>query len=554
MEPYGSSGPLSFPYDSIAVGSDAQGGLPEFLRRRQAPYAQPATMGPMTRQAYELAGPGAPYTPGPMNISAPLAPFPSSGGGGGGGGGGSSGGGLGGIGAGLLAALAQNPQGASGLLNSVRDVFRGGGDPTQGLANLGSLQSLSSTAGVGGIGQPGLLSAGTLGGSGPMGAAQAFDLLASGGGSLSGLAGIAPGFGSSTGLGAAATGSVADAAAGQSLSSMLGPSGSIASQAGGMGGALQAGAGTAGAAGALGGGGLLSALSPSAVAAGAYPGGLTSGAIQSSLLANTPAPAPFAGSGAGALGTAAGVAGLVGGGLLAYHGISSGREGQAALGGAIAGVGAGSLAGLSGLAALGPVGLVAAGVAALGASMVNTKEFGDVALRNYWSGVDQGRNIGESDPTELAQGFINFYRTNKNEFPGQAVYGRTGNEDFMFDLTQEVNRAVTNGLVPRDATPGTIYEQAIKPWLAEMGPGPQDEKARAVQDFMMTDLINSFMQGKPISNAQIKNDSKFRIVSERPVYAGGSRPTDGPIADGTASIPTPPDYAQMQGLLGGYYA
>ena len=268
--------------------------------------------------------------------------------------------------------------------------------------------------------------------------------------------------------------------------------------------------------------------------------GLAPGAIEAGLLANTAGiPASIAGGisgaggatgaagatgagagGLGALGTLAAGAGVLGGGLAAYEGIRTGNEGMAALGGAAAGAGAGALAGLSGLAALGPIGLAAAGVAALGASLVNTKEFGDVALRNYWSGIDSGRNIGESDPTELAQGFINFYRTNKNEFPGQAVYGRTGNEEFMFDMTQKVNEAVQTGAVPPNATPGQIYETAIKPWLAGMGPGPQDEKARAVQDFMMTDLINSFMQGKPISNAQVKGDTKFRIVSQAPVYAG----------------------------------
>jgi len=202
--------------------------------------------------------------------------------------------------------------------------------------------------------------------------------------------------------------------------------------------------------------------------------------------------------------------------------------------------------GLSGLAALGPVGLAGAGVAALAASMVNTREFGDVALRNYWGGVDSGRNIGESDPTELAQGFINFYRTNKNDFAPQSVYGRTGQEDFLYDMTQKINSAVNDGTAPKDATPGQLYSSVVEPWMQTMGAGPQDERAKAIQDFMMTDLINSYQQGKPISNAQVKNDSKFRIVSERPVYAGRAN---------AALTPTPEmdlsqfDPAMLQGLL-----
>jgi hypothetical protein len=232
--------------------------------------------------------------------------------------------------------------------------------------------------------------------------------------------------------------------------------------------------------------------------------------------------------GATAAGTAAAAAAALIGAHQAYQGISKGREGQAAAGGALAGAGGAYLAGASGLggagltslAGFGPIGLAAAAIAAIGASLVNTKEYGDVALRNYWNAVDAGRGIGQTDPNELAQGFINFYRTNKNEFAGQAKYGRTGNEDFVYDMTQVINNAVKDGKVGKDVDAATMYKEVVQPWLNTMGEGPKNEEARAIQDFMMTDLINSFMQGKPISNAQVKGDKKFKIVSEKPVYAG----------------------------------
>ena len=232
--------------------------------------------------------------------------------------------------------------------------------------------------------------------------------------------------------------------------------------------------------------------------------------------------------GATAAGTAAAAAAALIGAHQAYQGISKGREGQAAAGGALAGAGGAYLAGASGLggagltslAGFGPIGLAAAAIAAIGASLVNTKEYGDVALRNYWNAVDAGRGIGQTDPNELAQGFINFYRTNKNEFAGQAKYGRTGNEDFVYDMTQVINNAVKDGKVNKDVDAATMYKEVVQPWLNSMGEGPKDEKARSIQDFMMTDLINNFMQGKNISNAQVKGDKKYKIVSERPVYAG----------------------------------
>jgi hypothetical protein len=216
-----------------------------------------------------------------------------------------------------------------------------------------------------------------------------------------------------------------------------------------------------------------------------------------------------------------------------YEGIRKGNEVQSALGafGATSGLaglgllGASAPAALGGasmatLAGFGPVGLAAAAIAAIGASLVNTKEYGDKALSNYWKAVDQGRGFGAAPPEELAQGFINFYRTNKNEFPGQAKYGRTGNEDFVYDMTQVINDAVKSGKVDKNVDPATMYQKVVQPWLNSMGSGPQNEDARRIQDFMMTDMIHNFMAGAPVSNAQVKGDKNYKIVSERPVYAG----------------------------------
>lgn len=262
----------------------------------------------------------------------------------------------------------------------------------------------------------------------------------------------------------------------QSLSSGMAPSGSIASQYGGMKGALEAGAKTGTAA----------------------QSGLST--LQNKII-------PGVATAVGAYNTA--------------KAIEAGKEGRAAFNAASTALSAAKLG-----APLGPAGmLAAAAIAAIGASLVNTKEYGDVALRNYWNAVDAGRNIGQTDPNELAQGFINFYRTNKNEFAGQEKYGRTGNEDFVYDMTQVINNAVKDGKVNKDVDPVTMYKDVVQPWLNSMGSGPKDEKARAIQDFMMTDLINSFMQGKPISNAQVKGDKKFKIVSEKPVYAGAAPTT-----------------------------
>jgi hypothetical protein len=193
------------------------------------------------------------------------------------------------------------------------------------------------------------------------------------------------------------------------------------------------------------------------------------------------------------------------------------------------------------------VAAAAAAVAAIGASLVNTKEYGDVALRNYWGAVDKGRSLGSAPPEELAQGFINFYRTNKNEFAGQEKYGRTGNEDFVFDLTQVVNKAVETGLVPKTASAGEIYQRAVQPWLNSMGSGPKNEDARRIQDFMMTDLIHNFMQGKPISNAQVKGDKNYKIVSQKPVYLGAA-----PATQQTQNVANTVQQALKNGPIQGY--
>ena len=206
-----------------------------------------------------------------------------------------------------------------------------------------------------------------------------------------------------------------------------------------------------------------------------------------------------------------------------YKNVAAGKEGYAAfsgyqLGTSLAQIGA--RLGWTSAASAGPIGLAFAAVAAIGASLVQDKEMGDVALRNYWDKVDKFHQIGMAQPDELAQGFINFYRTNKNNFPGQAVYGRTGNEDFMYDMMQVVNNGVKNGSIQPGATADDIYKRVVSPWLSTMGSGPQDPAARVVQDFMMTDMIHNYMLGRPITNAQVKGDTGYKTVTQRPVYAG----------------------------------
>lgn len=227
-----------------------------------------------------------------------------------------------------------------------------------------------------------------------------------------------------------------------------------------------------------------------------------------------------------------------------YKTVSTGKEGASALSGYALGVALSQVAsqlGWTSFAAAGPMGLAFAAIAAIGASMVNTKEFGDVALRNYWKAIDQGRGFGQALPQELAEGFINFYRTNKNNFGGQAAYGRTGNEDFLYDMTQLINSAVEQGIIRPGASADDIYRSVVKPWLSLMSSGPENEDARRVQDFLMTDIIYNYMLGRPISNAQVKNDSKYKIVSERPMYTGV-------LPEDMANAPKPNPYTWWKGL------
>ena len=249
-----------------------------------------------------------------------------------------------------------------------------------------------------------------------------------------------------------------------------------------------------------------------------------------------------------------------------YKGIEQGKAGQAALGGYGAGAGIASLTGAgSGLApilGMNPIGLGLAALAALGSTFVKKGEMGEIPLRNYWRAVDQGRGFGSAPAAELAEGFINFYRTSKNNFPGLEKYGKNGNEDFVYDMTQVINGAVKDGKIKEGASAQDIFQSTVKPWLDKMGSGPSHPDAKRVQDYMMTDLIYNFMQGKPISNAQVKNDSKFKIVSQKPVYAGAlpedmkNQPAQSPQTGGrgVGGIPeadNPFGYGEMQFADGG---
>lgn len=484
---------------------------PEFLMPRQVPYApMPQGLGAYGQQAYRLAGAPPQTQSRQYSLSGPLAPFAGPGGGGG-----SSGGDL----AGLLGLLAQNPNALSGITNAAKGLLGGGSQAQFPGSMLDTAQKAGSLAELlPGAANPSMIAPSI---SSPLTMNPAVDAAitqaGAGGGALP-----------AAGAGTAAGGASAAAFPGSMLA------------------AAQSGA-------------PLSALISASPSLG-VPAGLLTPAQYATAITPTATIPGAAGAGAGASGSLAGLAGpaaLIAGGLLAGQGISKGKEGQAALGGGIAGAGAS----LMGLGALGPLGLAGAAIAALGASMVNTKEFGDVALRNYWNAVDSGRGIGETDPNELAQGFINFYRTNKNEFPGQAKYGRTGNEDFMQDFKRTINSAIEQGTVAPNATPQEIHAKVVQPWIDTMGQGPQNVEARAIQDFMLQDLIASYQSGKPISNAEVKGDRKFSIVADPIRYPAA--PTPGMATMGAPAemidlsgdmIPVPLGedvLAQYMGLLGG---
>lgn len=479
---------------------------PEFLMPRQVPYApQPAGLGAYGQQAYRLAGAPPQTQQRQYNLSGPLAPFAGPGGGG------SSGGSdL----AGLLGLLAQNPNALSGITNAAKGLLGGGTQAQFPGSMLDTAQKAGSLAEL----FPGAATPPMISPSAPtidMNPAvdQAITQAGQGAGSLSSILSpsasapsfispSAPAIGINPAVDAAIT-SAGSAAGGAGAAAIPGSMLSIAQS-----------------------GAPLSALISASPSLG-VPAGLLTPAQYATAITPTATIPGAAGAGAGASGSLAGFAGpaaLIAGGLLAGQGISQGKEGQAALGGGIAGAGAS----LMGLGALGPLGLAGAAIAALGASMVNTREFGDVALRNYWNAVDAGRGIGETDPNELAQGFVNFYRTNKNEFPGQAKYGRTGNEDFMQDFKRTINSAIEQGTVTPNATPQEIHAKVIQPWIDTMGQGPQNAEARAIQDFMLQDLIASYQRGAPISNAEVKGDRKFSIVADPIRYPSApATPTPG---------------------------
>ena len=520
---------------------------PDFLMPRQVPYSPaPAGLGGYAQQAYRLAGTPPQTQQRTYNLSGPLAPFASPGGG-------SSGGGeL----AGLLGLLAQNPNMLSGITNAAKGLLGGGSQAQFPGSMLDTAQKAGSLAELlpGAVNPPMISPTPPLADPEIVKAIQptaqipAADSLA---GLLSPSASAAPAMISPSAPTIAMNPAV-DAAITQAA-------GGAGTAAGGAGAAAFPGSMLAAAQS----GAPLSALVSASAPSLGVPAGLLTPAQYATAITPT-ATIPGA-AGAGASGTLAGLAGpaaLIAGGLLAGQGISQGKEGQAALGGGIAGAGAS----LMGFGALGPLGLAGAAIAALGASMVNTKEFGDVALRNYWNAVDSGRGIGETDPNELAQGFINFYRTNKNEFAPQAVYGRTGNETFMQDFKRQINTAIESGAVPPTATPQEIYAQVIQPWISSMGAGPQDQAARAIQDHMLTDLVASYQAGKPISNAEVKGDRKFDIVANPLRYPSAAQPAQPTPGMATMSAPAglldlsgdmvmiPPGedvLAQYMGLLGG---
>lgn len=164
---------------------------------------------------------------------------------------------------------------------------------------------------------------------------------------------------------------------------------------------------------------------------------------------------------------------IVGAALGAYQfatqDTKSGATGADALGGAETGAEVGSAFGPLGTLVGGVIGGVAGGVAsAFGPGRMDPE---NINWDSYASAFSSNpADVNSASPTQNYQALAGIFDARGSSLPFYQTYGRMGENQFMTDMTSQINQAVQSGSISQTATPQDIYSQVVQPWINKMSP------------------------------------------------------------------------------------
>jgi len=229
----------------------------------------------------------------------------------------------------------------------------------------------------------------------------------------------------------------------------------------------------------------------------------------SALASNTGGAAGAAGTALGALGAAYSLYNFV-------NNWQSGSTGSDALSGAETGASVGTMI-VPGIGTL-IGGLIGGAVGAIssafggGKADPETTAFNSFVQANSKSGGVLTSQLNPSQAYQMLAGMMDA----KNNTPGHStpleeVFGREGEGNFMTQMADQVNSAISSGQVSKSASPETIYSEVVMPWLQQKGAYvPADAiissngtKNDGTVDSLITQLIGQWQSGELTGSSKV---------------------------------------------------
>lgn len=236
------------------------------------------------------------------------------------------------------------------------------------------------------------------------------------------------------------------------------------------------------------------------------------------------------------------VGGYVAAPLAVYNAVKnykSGATGQDALGGAEAGAAIGSVIPVVGTAVGAIVGgLVGAGASAFGPGKEDPENlsWNDYAA-NY---AKNPQSVANQGATNDYQDLAGIFDSRGSQIPFYDQYGRMGENQFLGDFTDQINKGIADGTIKSTDSAADIESKVIDPWVTSMGQnGWQDTSTikgapeKAATQNLLTSLTQDYIGG----NSGDWTGVAGQKVSVDP-YAGATPGAFGPAAPAAASAPT----------------
>lgn len=224
--------------------------------------------------------------------------------------------------------------------------------------------------------------------------------------------------------------------------------------------------------------------------------------------------------------------------LAVYNAIKnwkSGDTGSDAMQGAAAGAAVGSVVPVIGT---GIGALIGGGIGAISSAFGPGREDPEnLNWNQYAQEYGKGNPLTGLTPSQDYQSLAGIFDSRGSAIPFYNQFGRMGEQKFTNAMTDQINQAIKQGKIKKDATPQQIYNSVVNPWISGMSPqGWQNTNTiegapeKAAIGNLLTNMIGQYQQGQQgqwtgIAGQQMQGVNPYGSTSElAPISGMGGKP------------------------------